>query len=122
MNEPELARTPFGSPGFSFGEKPLREAKLPVAWLELQEKSLHEKINRDDPAQRAQLIERVGAKAYNEAFAAYQKESILETVNGHAIRPVGTRFGRLFMVGNTSSAFQTLDQAREFAQKTTSTG
>jgi hypothetical protein len=40
---------------------------------------------------------------------------VLATVGGHAIRPVQTRFGRLFAVGATGKAFSTRDQAEAFA-------
>ena len=74
--------------------------------------------NFDDPASRAAFIERVGPDAYNRAMAAHQAASVIETVNGHPIRPVASRFGRLFMVGGTGSAFATLKQARNFALAT----
>ena len=74
-------------------------------------------INWDDPAARAALAERLGPDDYNAAFEAHCKESTVATVNGHAIRPVGSRFGRLFMVGATGTAFHTLEQAKEFAAK-----
>lgn len=38
------------------------------------------------------------------------------TVNGHAIRPVSTRFGRLFQVGKTGRAFSTQPEAEAFAK------
>jgi len=72
----------------------------------------------DDPASRFALIERVGPDAYNNALAAHRAASVIETVNGHAIRPVGSRFGRLFMVGDTGTAFATLNEAHRHALKT----
>lgn len=75
-----------------------------------------DQINWDDPESRLRLIERVGPKGYNAAFEAHVKATTLETVGGHAIRPIGTRFGRLFQVGNTGTAFATLEQAKEFAK------
>ena len=72
-------------------------------------------INWDDPTARAALIERVGPKGYNEAFEKHVKDTTVNTVGGHAIRPIGTRFGRLFQVGNTGSAFYKQEQAEEFA-------
>ena len=71
--------------------------------------------NWDDPSSRAAFIERVGSAAYNKALEQHQAASVIETVNGHAIRPVGSRFGRLFMVGGTGSAFLTLEAARKHA-------
>lgn len=72
-------------------------------------------MNWDDPAQRYALIDRVGPAEYNRLMQQHLEDSVLETVAGHAIRPVGSRFGRLFMVGGTGTAFRTLDEARKFA-------
>jgi hypothetical protein len=72
-------------------------------------------INWDDPAARAALIGRVGPKAYNEAFEKHVKDTTINTVGGHAIRPIGTRFGRLFQVGNSGKAFSNQEQAEKFA-------
>ena len=74
--------------------------------------------NWDDPSSRAAFIERVGPAAYNKAMEQHQAASVIETVNGHAIRPAGSRFGRLFMVGSTGSAFATLEAARRHALTT----
>lgn len=76
-------------------------------------------MNWDDPAARASLIERVGVDEYNRQFEAYRAASVVATVNGHDIRPVESRFGRLFMVGTTGSAFRTLAMAKAFAEKET---
>lgn len=73
-------------------------------------------INWDDPAARLALIEQVGAAEYNRLHQEHRDQSVLETVNGHAIRPTNTRFGRLFMVGDTGKAFATIEEARAFAQ------
>ena len=73
-------------------------------------------INWDDPAARAALIEAVDGDEYNRRFAEYQKASTVVTINGHDIRTVGSRFGRLFMVGKTGRAFLTLDEAKHHAQ------
>ena len=72
----------------------------------------------NDPSSRAAFIERVGPAAYNKAMEQHQAKSVIETVNGHAIRPVGSRFGRLFMVGGTGAAFATLEAARRHALAT----
>lgn len=72
-------------------------------------------MNWDDPAARAALIESVGADEYNRQFQNHQKESTIVNINGHPIRPIGTRFGRLFQVGGTNKAFQTLEQAVAYA-------
>jgi uncharacterized protein YeaO (DUF488 family) len=69
----------------------------------------------DDPASRYALIEQIGPEAYNKALEDHIKETTVAVVGGHAIRPVGSRFGRLFQVGNTEYAFQTLPQAEKHA-------
>jgi hypothetical protein len=73
-------------------------------------------IDWDDPAARARLIESIGVEAYNKAFDAYRRESIVATVNGYSIAPVNTRFGRLYAVQGTKKAFSTLAEAEAFAQ------
>lgn len=73
-------------------------------------------MNWDDAAARAALIEAVGVTEYNRLHAKHRDDSIVETVCGHAIRPVGSRFGRLFMVGDTGTAYQTIEQARDHAR------
>lgn len=74
-------------------------------------------MNWDDPIARARLIEQVGAEEYNRQFEAHLAASVVADVNGHKIRPVATRFGRLFQVGNTGAAFYTLDEAKRFAEQ-----
>lgn len=73
-------------------------------------------MNWDDPAARLALVERVGTEEYNRLMRAHQAASAVETVNGHAIRPVASRFGRIFLVGNTGTGFSTLDDARKHAR------
>lgn len=73
-------------------------------------------MNWDDPAARAHLIERVGADEYNRLFAEHRRASVVATVNGHAIRPIGSRFGRLYQVGDTGSAFTTQAAAEKHAE------
>ena len=70
----------------------------------------------NDPAARARLIESVGIEEYNRQFEAHRARSVIATVNGHAIRPVQSRFGRLFAVGDTGRAFSTRDQAEAYAR------
>lgn len=69
----------------------------------------------NDPAARARLIEEVGGAEYNRQFEAHLEASTIETVNGHAIRAVSSRFGQLYQVGNTGTAFFSLDEAIRFA-------
>lgn len=71
----------------------------------------------NDPAARAALIERVGPAEYNRLAAEHDRSITVATVNGHRIRPVSSRFGRLFMVGGTGKAFATMDEAEGFAWK-----
>ena len=78
-------------------------------------------MNWDLPEERAALIERVGGKEYNRLFEEHRKQSTVKTVNGHDIRPVGSRFGRVYMVGSTGTGFTVLDAAIAFANKTPST-
>jgi hypothetical protein len=75
-------------------------------------------MNWDDPTERLALIERVGVSEYNRLLREYIAASTCCTVNGHDIRPVFCRFGRLFLVGDTGKAFATLDEARKFANDT----
>lgn len=73
-------------------------------------------MNWNDPEQRLALVERVGHVEYNRLHAEHMKAIAVATVNGHAIRPVQTRFGRLFAVGNTAKAFSTFAEAKTFAR------
>ena len=68
----------------------------------------------DDASSRARLIESVGIPEYNRRIEEHLKRSVLETYKDRDIRPVGTRFGRLFAVGGTKTAFSTIEKAREF--------
>lgn len=69
----------------------------------------------DDPVARAGLLIAVGPDEYSRRFGEHRQKSVVTTVNGHAIRPSGSRFGRLFMVGDTGTAFLTLAEAEKFA-------
>ena len=73
-------------------------------------------INWNDPEERARLIERVGVKAYNEAFAKHIEQSTVAIVAGHSIRPIRTRFGKVWLVGNTGHGFSTREKAEIYAQ------
>ncbi len=74
-------------------------------------------INFDNPEERAALIERVGPAEYGRKLEKHRERIIVGTVNGHKIRPVMSRFGRLFHVGDTGTAFLTMGEAIEFAKK-----
>lgn len=69
-------------------------------------------IDWDDPAARARLIDRIGPQAYNAAIKAHHAKSVVATVNGYTIRPVMSRFGRLFQIDGLQVAYQTLEQAK----------
>ena len=71
----------------------------------------------DDPEARANLIQRVGVDEYNRLMKAYKKASTVATVNGRAIRPTGSRFGRLFLVEGSGQAFFSQEEAEDFARK-----
>lgn len=69
-------------------------------------------MNWDDPEARFRLIERVGVDEYNRQLEEHHRQSIVTTVNGHAIRPVHSqRFGRIYMVGDTNKGHATLEGA-----------
>ncbi len=71
----------------------------------------------DNPAERAALIEQVEPEEYNRLLRKHLAESVLKTVAGHDIRPVNTRFGKLFSVGNTGLAFPDPQQAEDYAKE-----
>ena len=53
------------------------------------------------------------------ALLAHQARGVVATVNGHPIRPVTTRLGRVFAVGKTDRVFVTFDDAVAFAKTLT---
>jgi hypothetical protein len=71
----------------------------------------------NDPAHRAQLIERVGPAEYRRQHDIHLKTTIVATINGHPIRPVPSRFGWLYQVGGTLYAFQRIGEAAAHACK-----
>lgn len=75
-------------------------------------------VDFTDPASRLRHIEAVGPAAYNRDLAEHRRRSTIATINGHAIRPVPSRFGRLYMVGDTGRAFATQAEAEAFAKAT----
>jgi len=74
-------------------------------------------INWSDPVARYELAERVGVTEYNRLIQPHHKDSIIDVVNGHAIRPMHSRFGIVYMVGDTCTGFTTLEAAKEDAGK-----
>jgi hypothetical protein len=73
-------------------------------------------INWNDPAERLGLIERVGSREYNRLFAEHVQTTTVSIVNGYGIRPVGSRFGRIYMVMGTRQGYATLPQAEAYAR------
>lgn len=74
-------------------------------------------IDWDDPAARARLIETVGPEQYAKLQQQHFDASIVATVAGHSIRPVMTRFGRLYQVGLSGTAFRSLAEAEAYARE-----
>ena len=74
-------------------------------------------IDWSDPAARHRLIECVGPDEYNRLHAEEMARSTVATVNGHAIRKVQSRFGKLYQVGRTGTAFSAFEAAKNFASK-----
>ena len=74
-------------------------------------------IDWSDPAARHRLIECVGPDEYNRLYAEQMARSTVATVNGHAIRKVQSRFGKLYQVGTTGTAFSAFEAAKTFASK-----
>ena len=72
-------------------------------------------MNWNDPAARDRLIEQVGLAEYNRLHAEQRKASIIKVVNGHAIRAINSRFGRLYLIGATGSAYSTMEETERFA-------
>lgn len=79
-------------------------------------------MNWDDPIERRKLLEAIGVEQYNARIREHHKASVISTVNGYNIRPVNTRYGKLFAVENTNSAFATLAEAENFARNEKSNG
>jgi hypothetical protein len=71
----------------------------------------------NDPADRARAIEHLGIERYRLLMEEHRRRSIIKTVAGHDLRRVFTGFGPLIHVGNTKTAFQTLEQAEKFANE-----
>jgi hypothetical protein len=69
-----------------------------------------------DPESRLALIEELGPLKYSELFTEHMRRSTVAVENGHRIRPVLSRFGTLYAVGEPDRTFATLEQARAFAR------
>jgi len=73
-------------------------------------------MNWDNPAERLALIQRVGVAEYERRLQEHREQGTLVVENGHAIRPVQCRYGRVFAVQGSSVAFATLDGAKAHAR------
>lgn len=73
-------------------------------------------MNWDDPQERARLMEQVSTAEYHRLLAEHQKQTVIDTVSGHEIRAVATRWGRLYAVGDTGRAHATIEGARKIAR------
>lgn len=73
-------------------------------------------MNWNDPASRHELLERVGVEEYEKQRQAHVATTLVSTVNGYAIRTVESRFGTLYAVEGTASAFSKQSEAEDFAK------
>jgi hypothetical protein len=71
----------------------------------------------DNPDERARLAIRLGPHGYRKAFEEHVKNTTVAIVNGHRIRPVKSRFGRLYQIGTTNRAHSDLEQAKRIASE-----
>ena len=72
-------------------------------------------MNWDDPVARYNLIESVGPDRYNEMIQQHFRDSTVAVVNGYPIRPVGSRFGRIFMIDGAGVGYRTQADAEAHA-------
>jgi hypothetical protein len=63
-------------------------------------------IDWNDPTARFHLLESVGIEEYNKRINAY--------IDDNPIRPVSSRFGTLYAVGRTGTAFRSRMEAEAF--------
>lgn len=73
-------------------------------------------IDWDDPAARADLIERVGPERYSQLPEEHMRRSTVAVFNGYPIRQVSSRFGRLFAVDGANKVFLEQEKAEEHAR------
>ena len=74
------------------------------------------RFDLDDPEQRWRATEWFGLERYSIVMAERRRRCIIKRVAGHDLLRVNTGFGPLIMVGDTKTAFQTLDMAEAFAK------
>lgn len=70
----------------------------------------------DDPADRCRLALRVGPEEYNRLHKAHMDATVVDTVNGHRIRPVSSRFGRIYIIDGAGVGYPDLERARDEAR------
>lgn len=76
-------------------------------------------MNWDDPVARARLTERVGINEYNRLYTRHRADSVIETVNGHALRFLISKLDGLIRVGDSGATFPSIEEAREWAMMLT---
>jgi hypothetical protein len=76
---------------------------------------LRRAMNWDDPVARYNLIERVGIAEYNRLIQQHFVDSTVSTVNGYPIRPVGSRFGTIYMIDGANTGFRTQAESEAYA-------
>ena len=74
------------------------------------------RFDLDDPEQRARAAEYWGPEHYSTVMMERRRRCIIKRVAGHDLLRVNTGFGPLIMVGDTKTAFQTLEMAEAFAK------
>ena len=71
-------------------------------------------IDWSDPAARHRLIECVGPDEYNRLYAEQMASSTVAIVNGHAIRRVQSRFGKLYQGRHDRPRVQRIRSGEDF--------
>lgn len=69
------------------------------------------------PEGRLAALTALGSDEYNRQLRQHHHEQVTETVNGYDIRKIPTKFGILFQIGTTSSAFSDLEDAKTYAKQ-----
>jgi hypothetical protein len=70
----------------------------------------------DDPVARYHLVERVGPAEYNRHIQQHFVDSTVSIVNGYRIRPVGSRFGRVFVIDGANRGYLKLEESEAYAR------
>lgn len=73
-------------------------------------------MNWGDPEARLALLEAVGPEEYNRQFQQHRRRTVVEVVNGRAIRAIQTRFGRIYMVDEVERGSASIQGARKIAR------